>query len=198
VHLASQFPRIRVKTVTGDRPEASHRGGGTHARTRSTFHRPGPDGPHCPGRGRRRRRGRHRGAHQLDGFLARIDVHDPVHDVLRLHAISTDREYREKDKYVALPTDGDHIGASVWREQKPLVLSPLENETRWSGVVQEMLDEGIHALTLVPLSNGNRRLGILAFGFTEPFQPDEEALRFLSRVASEFAVAHVQVERVAQ
>jgi formate hydrogenlyase transcriptional activator len=121
-------------------------------------------------------------------FLGLV-LHDPVHNVLRLHAISTNREYREKDKHVALPTNGDHLGASVWREQRPLVLSPLENETRWSDVIQEMLDGGIHALTLVPLSNGNRRLGILAFGFVEPFRPDEEALRFLSRVASEFAVA---------
>lgn len=91
-------------------------------------------------------------------FLGLV-LHDPVHDVLRLHAISTDRQYVEKDKYVALPTNGDHIGALVWHEQRPQVLSPLDAEMRWSDVIREMLDKGIHALTLVPLSNGNRRLG---------------------------------------
>ena len=114
-------------------------------------------------------------------------LHDPVHDQLRLHAVSTSRPY--KDKEIVLPADGDHAGAWVWREQKPLVLSPLEEEARWSGVIQEALKEGIHALTLVPLSNGNRRLGILGFGFTTPYQPDDEALAFLARVASEVAVS---------
>jgi len=119
-------------------------------------------------------------------FLALV-LHDPVHDRLRVHAISATRPY--KDKEFVIPADSDHIGAWVWREQKPLIVSPLENETRWGGVIQEALEEGIHALTLVPLSNGDRRLGILGFGFTTPFTPDGEALAFLQRVASEVAVS---------
>ena len=119
-------------------------------------------------------------------FLALV-LHDPVHDQLRLHAISANRPH--KDKEIVLPADGDHVGALVWRDQKPLVLSPLEKETRWGDVVQEALEAGIHALTLVPLSNGDRRLGILGFGFAEPFQPDKGALAFLQRVASEVAVS---------
>ncbi len=119
-------------------------------------------------------------------FLALV-LHDPVHDQLRLLAISATRPY--KDREIVIPTDGDHVGAWIWREQKPLVLSPLENETRWSDVIREALEEGIRALTLVPLSNGARRLGILGFGFTAPFKPDDEALAFLQRVASEVAVS---------
>jgi formate hydrogenlyase transcriptional activator len=121
-------------------------------------------------------------------FLALI-LHDPVHDQLRLHAVSANRPYKYKE--IVLPADGEHIGAWVWREQKPLVLSPLEKEARRSDatIIREALEEGIHALTLVPLSNGNHRLGILGFGFTAPFQPDDEALTFLQRVASEVAVS---------
>src|SRR5664280_684364 len=119
-------------------------------------------------------------------FLALV-LHDPVHDQLRLHAVSANRPY--KDKEIVLPADGEHFGAWVWREQKPLVLSPLETETESSEVIQEALEEGIHALTLVPLTNGDRRLGILGFGFTTPFRPGEEALAFLRRVASEVAVS---------
>ncbi len=119
-------------------------------------------------------------------FMA-LALHDPVHDRLRLHAVSANRPY--KDKEIVLPAEGDHAGAWVWREQKPLVISPLEKETRWAGVIQEALEEGVHALTLVPLSNGDRRLGILGFGFTAPFKPDAEALAFLQRVASEVAVS---------
>lgn len=120
-------------------------------------------------------------------FLALV-LHDPVHDQLRLHAVSANRPY--KDKEIMLPADGEHFGAKVWREQKPLVSSPLEKEeTGSSDVIQEALEVGIHALTLVPLSNGDRRLGILGFGFSAPFQPDDEALAFLQRVASEVAVS---------
>jgi len=120
-------------------------------------------------------------------FLALV-LHDPVHDQLRLHAVSANRPY--KDKAIVFPADGEHFGAKVWREQKPLVLSPLEKEEAGlNDVIQEALEEGIHALTLVPLSNGDRRLGILGFGFNAPFRPDEEALAFLQRVASEVAVS---------
>jgi formate hydrogenlyase transcriptional activator len=116
-----------------------------------------------------------------------LALHDPVHDLLRLHSLNTNREFIYN--YAARPTDGDYIDAVVWREQKPLVLAPLETETRWSNAVRELLGAGIHALVLVPLSNGSRRLGILGFGFTTPFRPDVEAMAFLQRVASEFAVA---------
>jgi formate hydrogenlyase transcriptional activator len=126
--------------------------------------------------------------HRVVSFdLLGLILHDPVHDQLRVHAISADRPY--KDKEIVLPAGGDHVGAWVWREQKPLVLSPLEAETRWSEVIRDALQEGIHALTLVPLSSGSRRLGILVFGFHAPFRPDGDALRFLERVASEVAVS---------
>ena len=120
-------------------------------------------------------------------FLALV-LHDPVHDQLRVHAVSSTRPFKERE--VVLPANGDHIGARAWREQKPLVLSPLEEEAARPGdPIEEALKEGIHALILVPLTNGDRRLGILGFGFMAPFQPDGEALAFLQRVASEFAVA---------
>ncbi len=120
-------------------------------------------------------------------FLALV-LHDAVHDRLRLHAINANRPYKEKE--IVISTDGDHAGAWVWREQKPLVLSPLAPGTQWSGSIQSAIEEeGVRALTLVPLSNGARRLGILGFGFTEPFTPGEEELAFLQRVASEVAVS---------
>jgi formate hydrogenlyase transcriptional activator len=119
-------------------------------------------------------------------FLALI-LHDPVHHVLRLHAVSANRPLENKE--IVVPVDSDHFGAWVWREQQPLVLSPLESEAACSDVVQEALKKGVHALTLVPLSNGDRRLGILGFGFCAPFRPDREALAFLQRVASEVAVS---------
>jgi formate hydrogenlyase transcriptional activator len=114
-------------------------------------------------------------------------LHDPVHDQLRLHTVSTERDYREQE--IVISIQGDHPGARVWREQKSLVLSPLAELPDDTGVMRAALEQGVVALTLVPLSNGSRRLGILALGFTELFEPAEEALAFLERVASEVAVA---------
>ena len=119
-------------------------------------------------------------------FLALV-LYDPVHDQLRLHAVSGNRPYKEKE--VVLPADGAHFGAQVWRDQKSLVLSPLDAEAHASDIGREALEQGIHAFTLVPLSNGDRRLGLLGFGFAVPFEPDPEALAFLERVASEVAVS---------
>jgi formate hydrogenlyase transcriptional activator len=114
-------------------------------------------------------------------------LHDAGRNQLRVHSIATDHPIQ--DTGIIVPVDGEHFGAWVWREQKPLVLSPLVDDSRWSHLIEEMRQKGIHALTLVPLSNGDRRLGLLGFGFHEPYRPDEEALGFLERVASEFAVA---------
>jgi formate hydrogenlyase transcriptional activator len=114
-------------------------------------------------------------------------LHDGRRNQLRVHSIAPERPIQ--DTGIVVPADGEHFGAWVWREQKPLVLSPLVDDSRWSHVIEEMRQKGIQALTLVPLSNGDRRLGLLGFGFREPYRPDAEALGFLERVASEFAVA---------
>ncbi len=119
-------------------------------------------------------------------FLALV-LYDAAHDELRLHAVSTNRPLAERQ--IVIPTEGDHPGAVAWRGQKPLVLSPLEAHRRTSPFLEEAISEGINAMVLLPLSNGERRLGILGFGFADPYNPGPEALAFLQRVASEFAVA---------
>jgi formate hydrogenlyase transcriptional activator len=113
-------------------------------------------------------------------------LYDPVHDRLSLHAVSANRPYRQHQ--VDIRADSDDVGARVWRDQQPLVLSHLDQDARVSGV-SELLRDGIQALTIIPLTNGDRRLGIIVFGFSRPFQPDEEELTFLQRVASEVAVS---------
>jgi len=121
-------------------------------------------------------------------FLA-LALHDPVRDELRLHAVSTSKPHKNKDKERVLPAVGDHPAARVWRDQSPLVLSPLEATDSPSKMIAGALKEGIHAMILVPLSHGDHRLGLLGFGFAEPYRPHKKALDFLQRVASEFAVS---------
>ena len=116
-------------------------------------------------------------------------LHDAVHDQLRLHAVSANHPIKATKKTpMVLPADGDYPGAWVWREQKPLVISPISEHTDSNPFLQQVRAEGVRALTLLPLSNGERRLGILGFGSAAPFRPESDALCFLERVASEVAV----------
>ncbi len=116
------------------------------------------------------------------GFI----LHNPARNELRLH-LGTKIPTRFQSCVVS--AEGDSLPALVWKEQKPLVLSSIETEAPEGDVLRIALEDGIRALTLIPLSNGNSRLGILGFGFGELHRPSEQELSFLQRVASEFAVA---------
>ena len=77
----------------------------------------------------------------------------------------------------------------VWRNQKPLVISPVAEEMRWPDFSARVLQKGICSISLVPLTAGESRVGVLGFGSRNLYQPNEAELAFLERVASEFAVA---------
>jgi len=111
---------------------------------------------------------------------------DPVRHKIRFH-IGT--RMPTLLQTAVLPDDGDSLQAWVLRHQKPLVLSCVETEVPEGDAIRLVLQEGIHAVTLIPLSNGDRRVGVLGFGFREPHQHNDQELAFLQWVASEFAFA---------
>ena len=116
-----------------------------------------------------------------------VGLYDPVRNEFQLQVLITNRPHERK---TAISATADTAVLSVWRDQKPLVLPSLENDTCAGEAIRRIvLEEGVRALTLVPLSNGDKRLGVLGFGFVQPYQPDDQELRFLQRVASEFAVS---------
>jgi formate hydrogenlyase transcriptional activator len=114
-----------------------------------------------------------------------LALHDPPCSQLRLRALSAKRTPLAGS--VAIPDD-DPVAITVWKEQKPLVLTSLGDGSCKGESVRVALAANLASITLVPLSNGDRRLGVLGFGFEQPYRSDEAALRFLQRVASEFAV----------
>ena len=101
--------------------------------------------------------------------FSRSDSLRPIHDELRLLAFSTNQPLPGRE--IALRADENSIGALVWRDQKPLILSPLPDALENEDLVRRVMERGIN-LPLVPLSNGARQLGILMFGFTEPANGD--------------------------
>src|SRR5271166_3829308 len=87
-----------------------------------------------------------------------------------------------------LPVDHDPAGW-VWLNQQPLVIRCLDDESRWPEFREHARAAGVTAVTLVPLTAGDNRLGAFGFGCVAPYAPSPAELAFLERVASEFAVA---------
>lgn len=113
-------------------------------------------------------------------------LYDPAHSTLRLH-FGTKTPTRFQAAVVSAQSDS--LPALVWREQKPWVLSDIETEAPEGDVVRIALEDGMRALTLIPLSHDDCRLGILGFGFRDVHRPTEQELAFLQSVASQLAVA---------
>ena len=114
-----------------------------------------------------------------------ILLYDPVRNELQSHFGTRGEDGRSA---FLVPADGNSVAASVWRDQKPVVSSALEDASQGDPSIGKLFDEGVRTITVVPLSNGHRRLGILVFGLHEQYQPDEAALTGLGTIASKFAV----------
>ena len=87
-----------------------------------------------------------------------------------------------------LPVDQDPAGW-VWLNQQPLVIRSLGADSRWPAFTEQAGAAGVNAITVVPLTAGDNRLGAFGFGCLTPYKPGAAELQFLERVASEFAVA---------
>ena len=114
-----------------------------------------------------------------------VILHDPKDNRMHAHIL------RERGPHVVIPSqpvDEDPSGW-VWLNQQPLVIAHLEAETRWPEFGNRAQAIGINAVTLVPLTAGDNRLGAFGFGRRTPYEPNPAELAFLERVASEFAVA---------
>jgi formate hydrogenlyase transcriptional activator len=89
---------------------------------------------------------------------------------------------------LCLPADHDPAGW-VWLNQQPLVIRCLDEESRWPEFQKRASAAGVTAVTMVPLTAGDNRLGAFGFGCPAPYEPSPAELAFLERVASEFAFA---------
>src|ERR1017187_8140213 len=87
-----------------------------------------------------------------------------------------------------LPVDQDPAGW-VWLNQRPLVVTSVQSETRWPEFVSRARGFNITTLMLVPLTTGHNRLGAFGISLVAQIEPSPAEIAFLERVASEFAVA---------
>ncbi len=115
-----------------------------------------------------------------------MSLHDPNGDTMEGHILNAPGNAAIPS--VRLPVAEDPAGW-VWQNQQPLVISPVQSETRWPEAIRFARDVGISTTVLVPLTAGDNRLGAFGFSSVAPLHPSPAELAFLERVASEFAVA---------
>jgi len=77
----------------------------------------------------------------------------------------------------------------VRANQKPLVITDLDFEGRFSAALDLYKARGLRSLIVLPMTTGRAQLGTLGFGSAHFTNYDEETLQFLTRVTALVALA---------
>lgn len=123
---------------------------------------------------------------KLDGLG--LLLYDVACDALRMHALATTEPIEVNRESTLISPADDSPAGWVWTNQQPLVIPQLDQETRWPEFLKTARAQRVSSLLLVPMTSGDRRLGILAFGSFEAIEISRHEMDFALRVASEFAV----------
>jgi len=118
----------------------------------------------------------------------RLILHDAEHNVMRVHLLEAPAPDGDVLRCQELPVE-EAPGGWVWQTQRPLVVSNLENETRFPRVTSLLRQQSIKSFCVVPLTSAQRRLGALGFGSLQEAAYDDADLDFLQQVARQVAVA---------
>ena len=113
-------------------------------------------------------------------------LHDPATNTMHPHILGT----REPAPANPLPPYAVGEGPSgwVWQTQQPLIVSNLEEDTRWPGFRQR-LRLTANSTCGLPLTTVRRRLGVLVFASEQVATYENADVEFLQRVANQVAVA---------
>jgi formate hydrogenlyase transcriptional activator len=119
-------------------------------------------------------------------YLA-LALHEPKRNTLRLHVLAP----ADPD----LPSVGTEAPVEAWpaglvfQTQRPLIISNVEEQTRWPGWVERLRPAGIQSTCALPLTTTRCRLGTLIFACKEQASFDGADLGFLQHAANQVAVA---------
>src|SRR5678816_3282255 len=98
---------------------------------------------------------------QIVGFeTVGLSLHDPKGNRMQGYFL---REPGRTVTRLGLPVDQDPAGW-VWLHQRPLVIRSLDAESRWPEFADGARSAGVNAITVVPLTAGDDRLGAFGFG----------------------------------
>ena len=115
-----------------------------------------------------------------------VVLHEATTNTMRLHVAGTAEPV--VTPVIVLPLEDDPAGL-VWQSQQPLIISSVEELSRWPRLLERVEPYGVQCVCGVPLTTARRRLGALMFSRKQ--QPAYEAadLDFLQQVANQVALA---------
>ena len=128
-------------------------------------------------------------------------LHDPAHDVMRLHILAAPDESTIKAGAM-FPVD-ESPGGFVWKTQQALMVDDISLDHRFSAVTPLLRDNGVQSYCVVPLTTALRRLGAMGFGSLQKRAYLATEVSFMQDVAKQIAVAvdnvlHDESARLAQ
>lgn len=117
--------------------------------------------------------------------LAHFSLHDSKNNVMRVHMW----EGRDLKALPAIFDVDESVGGWVWKNQKPVVMSDVDMDSRFGTVRRELKQRNIRSYCVLPLTTAQTRFGGLGLGTSRPNAYEEADLRLLSRVAKLVALA---------
>ena len=113
-------------------------------------------------------------------------LHEPTRNVMRVHILETpSRAYVD----FVERTIQDAPAGWVWERQEALIISDLEQETRFEKALDSIREIGVRSFCILPLTSAHRRLGAVGFGSQRVGTYGEAGVEFLQLVARQIAVA---------
>jgi formate hydrogenlyase transcriptional activator len=116
-----------------------------------------------------------------------LTLPDTDRNTVRLHVLESSLPTEVKEGFEFPIEEATH--EMVWEQQKALLVTDLEFDTRFPRNLELLRKEGIKSFCLLPLTTAQRRVGALAFGSAKKGAYDEADLEFLRQVAVQVAVA---------
>src|ERR1041384_5476483 len=116
-----------------------------------------------------------------------VMLHDSQRDVMRSYFFEGCNEGWATIQSTEVAVD-ESINGQVWREQVPLIIRDLDEETRFPPA-QKLRDKGIKSVCCLPLSTVHQHLGTLNLWSEDVAAYDSLDLKFAQLVTSQIAVA---------
>ena len=113
-------------------------------------------------------------------------LYEPARNVMRVHILETpSRAYVD---FVERSIQ-DAPAGWVWERQEALIISDLEQETRFEEAMDTLREIGVRSFCILPLTTAHCRLGAVGFGSQRVGTYGEAGVEFLQLVARQIAVA---------
>jgi formate hydrogenlyase transcriptional activator len=114
-------------------------------------------------------------------------LYDPAHDLARVQ--THDGTLSESGSAPSDPPTEVSSGGWIRETQRPLIISDVEQESRFPELSALARERGLRSYCFLPLVAVGRWLGALGFGSAKAAGYDEGDLEFLGQVADQIAVA---------